>query len=66
MTLYTVHVGGGPAIADIDVPAALRLHRAHGGKCLRNDVPHSRAMGYLLEAVPRRNGSDLHRFEEDI
>ena len=47
-------------------PAAFRLHLAHLGVGLGPVEAHAAAMGHLIEAVLRRYGTDLDRFEENI
>ena len=63
------HIGGlmnlGHFSADHG-PAALGFHAAHGGKRRRIAPAHAVAVGNLIEAVARRNGSDFHGFKQDI
>ena len=47
-------------------PAAFRLHAAHVCKRSRIAIPHAIAMGHLIKAVARRNGTDLHRLEKNV
>ena len=47
-------------------PPAFGLHAAHTSERLRPAVPHAGAMGYLVEAVRRRDGTDTNWFEQDV
>ena len=47
-------------------PSTFCLRFAHRGVRGRHLVSHPIAVRYLKEPVPRRNGTDFHRFEENV
>ena len=49
-----------------DRPASFRLNLAQGGKAAGHAIAHPRAVGHLVEAVLRANGTDLDGLEENV